>query len=44
MDLLPEVNDANIARTGILLRDAVSEYIQEHSPLLIEPDGRWKKR
>ena len=44
MDLLLEVNDANIARTGILLRDAVSEYIQEHSPLLIEPDGRWKKR
>jgi len=44
MDLLLEVNDANIARTGILLRDAVSEYIRGNTPLDIKYDGRWKKR
>ena len=44
MELLLQVNDANIARTGTLLRDAVSEYIQLHSPLDISVDGRWVRK
>ncbi len=44
MSLLLEVNDANIARTGILLRDAVSEYIQKNTPLVMELDGRWQMK
>jgi 2',3'-cyclic-nucleotide 2'-phosphodiesterase (5'-nucleotidase family) len=30
------------AETGILMRDAVTEYIQTHSPLNPRLDGRWK--
>jgi 2',3'-cyclic-nucleotide 2'-phosphodiesterase (5'-nucleotidase family) len=44
MDLLSEVDEQQIARTGILLRDAVSSYIQENTPLAVRTDGRWKKR
>jgi len=44
MGLLLQVNDANIARTGILLRDAVSEYIQVYTPLEIGVEGRWIKK
>jgi 2',3'-cyclic-nucleotide 2'-phosphodiesterase (5'-nucleotidase family) len=44
MDLLLQVNDANIARTGILLRGSVSEYIQKYSPLEIKLNGRWIRK
>jgi 5'-nucleotidase/UDP-sugar diphosphatase len=44
LDLLLQVDEANVAHTGILLRDAVSEYISTHNPLEIKTDGRWKKR
>ncbi len=44
MDLLLDIDEARIARTGILLRDAVSSYIQEHTPLVVKTDGRWKKK
>ncbi len=44
MDLLLQINDANIARTGILLRDAVSENIQKNTPLEIELNGRWIRK
>lgn len=44
MDLLLEVADANIARTGILLRDAVTQFIGNHSPLNITVDGRWVRK
>jgi 5'-nucleotidase/UDP-sugar diphosphatase len=44
MDLLLQIDQANVARTGILLRDAVSEYIQSHSPLNIKLDGRWIRK
>jgi 2',3'-cyclic-nucleotide 2'-phosphodiesterase (5'-nucleotidase family) len=44
MDLLLQIDQANVARTGILLRDAVSQYIQENSPLNIEIDSRWIRK
>ena len=44
MDLLLQVSDANIVRTGILLRGAVSEYIQKYSPLEIQLNGRWIRK
>ena len=44
MDLLLQVNDANIVRTGILLRGAVSEYIKKYSPLEIRQNGRWIRK
>lgn len=44
MDLLLQVNDANIVRTGILLRGAVSEYIKKYSPLEIQLNGRWIRK
>ncbi len=44
MDLLLQVNDANIARTGILLRGAIAEYIKKYSPLEIQMDGRWIRK
>jgi 5'-nucleotidase/UDP-sugar diphosphatase len=43
MDLLLQVDDANIARPGILMREAVSQYIQENTPLNIKMDGRWQR-
>jgi len=32
-----------VAYTGTLLRDAVIKYIEDHSPLKIEIQGRWDK-
>ena len=40
--MLKDVPRENIAFTGILLREAVIEYIQKHSPIRPEMDGRWK--
>jgi 5'-nucleotidase/UDP-sugar diphosphatase len=39
--LAPYYSEAG-AETGILMRDAVSEYIHAHSPLSPQLDGRWK--
>ena len=44
MELLLDVDEANIAWTGILLRDAVTQYIGNHSPLNVTVDGRWVRR
>lgn len=41
---LGEISEENIARTGIMLRDAVSQYIQKNAPLRIKNDGRWVKK
>ncbi len=41
---LEEVGEENIARTGIMLRDAVTQYIQTNAPLRIKNDGRWVKK
>jgi 5'-nucleotidase/UDP-sugar diphosphatase len=43
LEMLLTIDEANIARTGIMLREAVSEYIRNHTPLKIRTDGRWKK-
>lgn len=45
--LLTTVEQGKIFRTGILLRDAVREFIQVNSPLNtsnVKLDGRWEKR
>ena len=41
LDSLLRVDEVIIESTGILLRDAVSEYIQKHSPLENQLDNRW---
>jgi len=40
--MLKEIPRENIAFTGILLREAVIEYIQKNTPIQPEMDGRWK--
>jgi len=39
-DLLAEIENKNIARTGIILRNAVTEYVQKNSPLKIRTQIR----
>jgi len=41
---LAELPEENVDQTGILLRDAVTEYIQQESPLKIKISGRWQKK
>jgi len=44
---LTTVETVKVVRTGILLRDAVREFIQRNSPLNtsnVKLDGRWEKR
>ena len=42
--LLADVEDRNIARTGIILRSAVTEYVQKYSPLKIKTEIRTIKK
>lgn len=44
LNRLAELPEENVDQTGILLRDAVTQYIQEESPLRIRISGRWQKR
>jgi len=39
-ELLAEVEDKSVARTGIILRNAVTEYVQKNSPLKIKTQIR----
>lgn len=41
--MLKDIPRENVAFTGILLREAVIEYVKAHSPLNITTDGRWKR-
>ncbi|KAA3614774.1 MAG: bifunctional metallophosphatase/5'-nucleotidase [Calditrichaeota bacterium] len=41
---LEDVKEENIDRTGIILREAVTQYILENAPLKIKNDGRWVKK
>ena len=41
---LSSVPEEKIDRTGILLRDAVQQYIRQKTPLRIENDGRWVRK
>lgn len=43
MDILTTIPQERIAYTGILMRDAVIEYVKENSPLHIKVEGRWDK-
>ena len=43
MSMLRDIPDEAVAYTGILLREAVIEYIQQNSPLEIRLQGRWDK-
>ncbi|UCF63962.1 MAG: bifunctional metallophosphatase/5'-nucleotidase [bacterium] len=43
MPMLRDIPDEAVAYTGILLREAVIEYVQQNSPLQIELQGRWDK-
>ncbi len=43
MEVLTEIPPEKVAYTGILLRDAVINYVQENSPLNIKLEGRWDK-
>lgn len=46
-EILTEIDSSKIFHTGILLRDAVAEYIQYFSPLnetIVTADNRWKKQ
>ena len=42
LSMLAQVPREQVAYTGILLREAVIEYIRRNSPLNVQPDGRWK--
>ncbi len=42
LSMLREIPREEVAFHGLLLREAVIEYIREHSPLKIKLDGRWK--
>ena len=41
---LAELPEEKVDQTGILLRDAVTQYIQKESPLKIKISGRWQKK
>jgi 5'-nucleotidase / UDP-sugar diphosphatase len=42
--MLKNIPSEQVAYTGILLRDAVIDYIRENSPLKTGIDGRWNKK
>jgi 2',3'-cyclic-nucleotide 2'-phosphodiesterase (5'-nucleotidase family) len=42
--MLKSIPAERVAYTGILLREAVIEYIRDNSPLKVEIDGRWNKK
>lgn len=42
LGMLAQIPREQVAYTGILLREAVIEYIRRNSPLEIRTDGRWK--
>ena len=44
LNQLADVPESQVDQTGILLRDAVTQYIQKYSPLKIKVDGRWQKK
>lgn len=44
LSALERVKEENIDRTGIMLREAATEYIQKNAPLKIKNDGRWVKK
>jgi 2',3'-cyclic-nucleotide 2'-phosphodiesterase (5'-nucleotidase family) len=46
-EMLTSVDSSNVFRTGILLRDAIGNYIKEHTPLdprSVSREERWTKK
>ena len=46
-DMLTEIDPVHVFRTGVLLRDTLSDYIRQNSPLdqtKVMLDGRWVKK
>ncbi|GAB4370097.1 MAG: hypothetical protein Kow0042_12150 [Calditrichia bacterium] len=43
LSILRTIPTEKVAYTGVLIREAVIEYIQAHSPLQIRITGRWEK-
>ena len=41
MEKLLDLRDQSAVESGVYMRDAVTEYIKEHSPLNPKLDGRW---
>jgi 5'-nucleotidase / UDP-sugar diphosphatase len=41
---LAELPQQFVDNTGILLRDALSQYIRQQSPLRVKTDGRWQRK
>lgn len=44
LDSLSQVDEISIENTGILLRDAVEEFILEHAPFENQMDNRWIRK
>lgn len=44
LTILKSIPPDRVAYTGILLREAVIEYVRENSPLKVGVDGRWSKK
>ena len=44
LSALASLEQEYVDQTGILLRDAVTQYIQKNTPLSIRSDGRWQKK
>ena len=44
LSALASLDEEYVDQTGILLRDAVTQYIQKNTPLSIKSDGRWQKK
>ncbi len=43
MEMLTHISKELVAYTGILVREAVIEYVNKYSPLNVKLDGRWEK-
>jgi len=44
LSALASLEQEYVDQTGILLRDAVTQYIQKNTPLSIRSNGRWQKK
>jgi 2',3'-cyclic-nucleotide 2'-phosphodiesterase (5'-nucleotidase family) len=43
LKLLTQIDENDVDNTGILMRQAVIDYIKSHTPLKIKSDGRWER-
>jgi hypothetical protein len=43
LKLLTQIDENDVDNTGILMRQAVIDYIKSHTPLKIKSDGHWER-